>query len=519
MEIYLKTVVGLTLPLTQSQVTQLDAFSALFNSTSHSTYVNLVVKKLPINQLKSNCISTLNLNARHFNSIASSVKGKASSVLELKKLSIKNHQAKLDQFNKELKTIKNKISKFNKVKSNILPQLKSSFTVADRLVYSTRKKIKNKAIFLEKKIKYHNKRMEQLLHHVKDDNPQLCFGSKSLLKKQHTGYFANHEEWLAEWRFQRNKESLFVGSKDESSGNLNAQLSHLKDNQFKLLLNINPNAQSLKDRYIELIINLSYESETIKKIINNIKDKTDSLGRDIRQPLTYRITKEKNKKSYRYNQYKVSISFEKYLYPEIISQSVNAGVFSVDVNQDHLAVCELNNQGNYIDSWRLNFDATGSSHQNIASIAESVKSLVLRARKKNKAIVIEDLDFQKKKISLNSGINKKKNVQLSSFAYGKIKELIHARSKDAGLEVLEVNPAYTSIIGSLKYKQRQGISIHKSASMVIGRRGMKLKEKETVCQLELSESARNQISKLIGNTYWAAAQKHFKKENTKPIEK
>ena len=36
----------------------------------------------------------------------------------------------------------------------------------------------------------------------------------------------------------------------------------------------------------------------------------------------------------------------------------------------------------------------------------------------------------------------------------------------------EVNPAYTSVIGQLKYARRKGISVHKAASYVIAKRGM-----------------------------------------------
>lgn len=46
-----------------------------------------------------------------------------------------------------------------------------------------------------------------------------------------------------------------------------------------------------------------------------------------------------------------------------------------------------------------------------------------------------------------------------------------------GVAVFEVNPAYTSQIGKMKYMKRFGISIHEAASFVIARRGMGFKEK------------------------------------------
>mgnify|MGYP006342526681 FL=1 len=120
--------------------------------------------------------------------------------------------------------------------------------------------------------------------------------------------------------------------------------------------------------------------------------------------------------------------------------------------------------------------------------------------------MIENLDFSKKKEELKAGINKKRNVQLSSFSYAKIKTLIKARARDAGIEVLEVNPAYTSVIGKAKYSKRLGISVHRAAAYVIARRGMNKKEKETVFQLKLAESERKMLEEHNGNAYWKKVQ-------------
>ena len=40
------------------------------------------------------------------------------------------------------------------------------------------------------------------------------------------------------------------------------------------------------------------------------------------------------------------------------------------------------------------------------------------------------------------------------------------------IEVKEVNPAYTSIIGSIKYSGRSRIDVHHGAAMCIGRKGL-----------------------------------------------
>ena len=44
----------------------------------------------------------------------------------------------------------------------------------------------------------------------------------------------------------------------------------------------------------------------------------------------------------------------------------------------------------------------------------------------------------------------------------------------AGIELISVNPAYTSQIGHHKFMKKYGISSHESAALVIGRRVLKL---------------------------------------------
>ena len=49
---------------------------------------------------------------------------------------------------------------------------------------------------------------------------RLCFGSKRLWRKRHhleqNGY-ANHEEWLQDWRDARSNEFFVLGSRDETA--------------------------------------------------------------------------------------------------------------------------------------------------------------------------------------------------------------------------------------------------------------------------------------------------------------
>lgn len=98
------------------------------------------------------------------------------------------------------------------------------------------------------------------------------------------------------------------------------------------------------------------------------------------------------------------------------------------------------------------------------------------AVKLNKPIAVEKLDTTKSKVSNRYG-NRKANRMMSMFAYKKLISSIKNRADKMGVAVFEVNPAYTSQIGKIKYMKRFGVSIHEAASYVSARRAIGFKEK------------------------------------------
>ncbi|MDF0556854.1 hypothetical protein PY364_27535, partial [Kamptonema sp. UHCC 0994] len=91
-------------------------------------------------------------------------------------------------------------------------------------------------------------------------------------------------------------------------------------------------------------------------------------------------------------------------------------------------------------------------------------------------IVCEELDFTTKKEQLRERGNKYARM-LSSWAYSEFFKLLNSILSNRGVELLTVNPAYSSIIGLVKYLRMYGLASDESAALVIGRRGMKLSEK------------------------------------------
>ena len=96
-------------------------------------------------------------------------------------------------------------------------------------------------------------------------------------------------------------------------------------------------------------------------------------------------------------------------------------------------------------------------------------TVVEYARGCGKPIVIEKLDFRQKKATLE-GESRRYSRLLSSFAYGRVKAYFLSRGHREGVEVNQVNPAFSSVVGRVKFMERYGLSLHQAAALVLARR-------------------------------------------------
>ena len=146
------------------------------------------------------------------------------------------------------------------------------------------------------------------------------------------------------------------------------------------------------------------------------------------------------------------------------------GAVGVDLNADHLAVAETDASGNYVNAFSVPLVTYGKSQrQSEALIGDAVARMVEYARSVGKPIVIEKLDFRRKKSSLE-GQAPRYSRMLSSFSYGKVKAYFLSRGYRQGVEVNQVNPAFSSVVGRVKFMERYGLSVHQAAALVLARR-------------------------------------------------
>jgi IS605 OrfB family transposase len=292
----------------------------------------------------------------------------------------------------------------------------------------------------------------------------LCFGSKKLFNAQHhleANGFSSHSEWKAQWQAKRDDDFYVIGSKDEASGNQGCTLTIDECQQASLRLRLPNDLVVGKQKYINIPIEMNYGKEAI---LHALADKT---------AISYRF--KRDTKGWR-----VFISVDAPVVTLVTTKAL--GSIGVDINAEHLAIAEIDRFGNYADAISIPLNTYGkSTEQAKAVIGDAVKQLMEFAECKQKPIVIEKLEFSKKKAELETASKDKYQKRyarmLSSLAYNQIKDVIKSRGFDNGIEVIEVNPAYTSVIGFWKFATRYGLSSHQAAAMVIARRALSFSER------------------------------------------
>ena len=200
----------------------------------------------------------------------------------------------------------------------------------------------------------------------------------------------------------------------------------------------------------------------------NLKKQGDSKHKTKGSALSYRF--QKDKKGWR-----LFVTVEEPL-PLPVTQPTR-GYIGVDLNVNHLAVAETSSDGNLINTKSYSLNTYGKTQKQIrAATGDVAKALVNEAFEQKKPLVIEKLDFTAKKQRLKETTPKQARM-LSSLAYQRTLTAIKARAARFGVQVIEVNPAYTSQLGKLKFAARYGLSIHHAAALCIARRAAGYSEK------------------------------------------
>ena len=461
----------------------LDAYAALYGRVQRKLFADVAAGRSAVS-LKSAYLKRHGIPARMFNVIRVSLEGKVASVREQQKLRLDDLQRRIARAERQV----------------------SDATGRDRWgqVHQKKRRLANLM-----------SRLVALEDDMAAGRVRLCFGAKRRWRKQHdleaNGY-GSHEEWLRDWREARSDEFFVLGSRDETAGCQLCVAAVADDGTLTLRLRMPDCLVGQHGKHLTIQgVRFAYGHEQVLAALQSNAEYSayrrkhgEKAARQtgLGQAISYRF--KRDAKGWR-----VFATTEMMDVAGVTDQRL--GAIGVDVNADHLAVAETDASGNCVQAWRVPLVTYGKSgHQAEALIGDAVAGVVEYARGAGKPIVIERLDFRQKKAVLE-GESRRYSRMLSSFSYGKIKAYFLSRGYRQGVEINQVNPAYSSVIGRVKFMERYGLSVHQSAALVLARRLLGCSERiprRRVCpagngvQVAFIVPARKRVKHVW--TYWGA---------------
>jgi IS605 OrfB family transposase len=419
---------------------------------------------------KPDFMRAFGLTSRQYNAVKFSLAGMESSIVELRPGRIADLQQRIKAADKKLARLRepkrsqpklsSKARSRRSVRKGRAPRPGVTPTFEEQRAQAAR-------IATSRAVRIHNveRRRTDLARRLvaleAEGHPRICFGSRKLFNAQHhlaeNGFSGPdqdgaHAAWLKAWRAKRDAQFFVLGSKDESGGCQGCVMTHLGGNRFALRLRLDGAAQ----RYVAIEVSFAYGVEHLLAALK------------AQQAMSYRFLRDEKG-------WRVFVSTAVMDTPT--ASDVGPGAIGVDVNVGFVTVSETDRFGNIIASQDVPMVTAGlSKHAAQTTISIAVQEIIAIARKAQKPISIEFLDFAKKKAQLSYASPGRQRM-LSAFAYNRFAQTLGARAHDAGLEVVEVRAAYSSKIGKQKYARRYGLSVHRAAAFVLARRAQRFPDR------------------------------------------
>jgi IS605 OrfB family transposase len=457
-------------PVSATADAALRAYAKQFGEAERQLFVKLTSGGDPT-ELKPELCRELGVTARQYNAIRVQLEGKIAGFKAHRKFLIQDLAIRINKAQKMV----------DKLENPPKPRRKRGSPA----VIEETPPDKEKRLF-----KLHQKRrrlaaLKGKLAALKADDKEgivrIAFGSRKLFRAQfdlEANGYESHEEWREDWRAERSRQFLVIGSKDETAGCQGCVATLNEDESLNLRVRLpdavlqDPSIEAVDGKYVILRgLKFAHGHENVLKALQCCQPCEGEHAMRRGAALTWRFLRDvKHGEPVWYIHVMVDVTA-----PAIVTRR-EAGAVGVDYNPSQLAVAETDRSGNLIDHERidtaLRYKTAG---QREAILGDAVKKLVARAQTAGKPIVVEKLDFSAKRGQLED-VSPGYARMLSALAYRKFDRMLKAACFRAGVEVIDVDPAYTSVIGAINYAQIFGISTHAAAAYVIARRGLNLSE-------------------------------------------
>ena len=379
-----------------------------------------------------------NLTSRAIDAILSNMLGRYEAIKELKEFERKSLERKISTLEEELTKLKDE---------RTLQRISLNNNLKD-FNFVKYKNLKIKIYWKQNRLNTKKQKLKNLESEIETGKYKVCFGTKELLQKDYSKFIK-----------KRDSEIYFLGRAGDSSCNLNFQVEYnSKINQF--YFKIRKEIDLDNDKFVYGQFNFN------NKIYTNL---LKNLLRTKESALTYRIKIKEEKVL-------LQIIYNFKHNKDLCVTRNSYGVIGVDFNKGFVSVSETDKYGNLINTFNIDYQYNKGNQttNDFQYIANKLKDYCLNV---GKDLVIEKLNFTKKKDNLISKRGKKYNEMLSSLAYSKFDSIITSKCAKNRIFLYKVNPAWTSWIAKQKYCPKMKLNIHSGASYVIARRGMFLKDK------------------------------------------
>jgi IS605 OrfB family transposase len=452
----------------------LERCASLFSRLERLLFKALYVDMEKLTDAKRRFIAEHRITARQFNSVHRQLEAKVESWQEVRKLNLATTLRQVEKTHRSISAAKSPFVVHQKKR-----RLQMLLARKDRLQRDHAAKV-----------------------------PSICFGSRATFREQfhlkENGH-GDHEAWRKEWRAKRASSFFVLGSADETCGN---QTCKYRDGTLHLRL---PDA--LGGETVPIPIEFRYREQDFLAALTPVKrslTRGPRKGMDIERcfAVSYRFIR-------REDHWSVQAMFD--VPAARITTDRRLGCLGIDQNPWGLAVTRNDGSGNPVDHFDIQWAVRGRSEEQIkAEIGDAVRRTVLEAKLRNVPIGKERLDFAAKKTEDRGPGG---NRMLSSFAYRAFDRMLRSRCAREGVELIEVNPAFTTVIGRGKFAKGYGLSVHRAAACAIGRRalhfGEKLRTRSARTALALPERNR---ARHVWHDWgrWAKAQRPRRSRSTKP---
>lgn len=456
-----KTTIQTRLNLTSHEDKVLGEISSFYSSIERTIYsfVRDGGTKKQVRDWLKECYS---LTHRETDSILLQLQGKINSRDTWHQKQVEEFSERIKSTEKWIKTKTAKREKLIKEKPKAIKRRKrGKVRKGDDAVLNTNKNGQPESERLASIIYQKQRRLDILKNRLSkleaQSHGKMIFGSRKLFYAQFNleknGY-TSHEEWREDWRAARDSQFMMVGQADHAERNLLCQYK---------------SDQSLRIRVPNLLHATCGQWLTLSNIkFPNGQHHVDNALYQEPAPLTYRFVQKKKG-------WYLFCTVDVPELPRITSKS--NGAMGVDQNPSSLgwAICDY--EGNLKAKGRIPLNLQDlSTNQTKAVLGNAVKEIVDIAAQYEVPIVIENLNFDKKKAAMREASTKYARM-LSNFAYSQFDALLTSRCARMGIQLNHQDPAYSSLIGIVKFMSMYGLSSDTAAGLVLARRFLRRSER------------------------------------------